>query len=80
MSSQATPEMLRRGSDAEYTPVELFEAVPSYACQRRSPRPCVNQDLVDALEPLRQERFVLFGSESAHICTSYYTSANVVLP
>lgn len=36
-------------------------AVPPLACMRRSPRPCVNQDIVDALKPLRDWRFAEYG-------------------
>lgn len=36
-------------------------AVPPLACMRYSPRPCVNQDLVDALRPLREWRFAEYG-------------------
>jgi len=40
-----------------------FSSVPSYACKRLSPYPCVNQPLVNALAPLREYRFVVYGSE-----------------
>lgn len=38
-------------------------AVPPLSCMRYSPRPCVNQALVDALKPLRDWRFAQFGCE-----------------
>lgn len=54
---------VRRGSDAVYTPVEDFAKVPLLSCKRKSPQPCINQRLVDELKPLREERFVMYGSE-----------------
>lgn len=41
-----------------------FAALPKLACQRASPRPCINHELVQALKPLRDERFLLYGSKS----------------
>ncbi|GAA5993476.1 hypothetical protein JCM11641_002670 [Rhodosporidiobolus odoratus] len=38
--------------------------VPPLACMRPSHRPCANQDLVDALKPLREWRLVEFGPGS----------------
>jgi len=44
------------------------------ACMRYSPRPCVNQGLVDALKPLRDWRFAEFGCESpSRSCTATKT-------
>jgi hypothetical protein len=42
--------------------------VPPLSCMRHSPRPCVNQALVDALKPLRDYRFAQFGCESIILC------------
>lgn len=44
-------------------PPSAFAAVPALAVFRPSPRPCVNQALVDELKPLRDLRFLLHGSE-----------------
>lgn len=38
-------------------------AVHSLACFRHSPRPCINQALVDELKPLKEWRFLNHGSE-----------------
>lgn len=38
------------------------QAVPMLACHRLSPRPCVNQALVEELKPLREFRFLRYGS------------------
>jgi hypothetical protein len=46
------------------SPVD-FAALPKLACQRPSPRPCINHELVEALKPLRDERFLLYGSKSS---------------
>ncbi|KAK4049870.1 hypothetical protein OIO90_005259 [Microbotryomycetes sp. JL221] len=78
MSDSIPPERLRRGSDAVYTPVELFSAVSEFACQRASPRPCINQDLVDALAPLREYRFVIYGAQS-HEGISYARALSVII-
>ncbi|GAA5940248.1 hypothetical protein JCM10213_008374 [Rhodosporidiobolus nylandii] len=37
--------------------------VPMLACERESPRPCINQALVDALAPIRAYRFLKFGTQ-----------------
>ncbi|GAA5920466.1 hypothetical protein JCM1841_003494 [Sporobolomyces salmonicolor] len=39
-------------------------AIPHLACMRLSPRPCINQKLVDELKVLRDYRFAEFGSGS----------------
>ncbi|KAM0786393.1 hypothetical protein ACM66B_001860 [Microbotryomycetes sp. NB124-2] len=67
-----------QGADTPLTPVELFEQVSKYACLRPSPRPCVNQALVDALNPLREERFVLFGTQS-HEGVSYARALSAII-
>lgn len=41
-----------------------FAALPQLACKRASHRFCVNHELVQALAPLRDERFLLYGSKS----------------
>ncbi|KAK4046069.1 hypothetical protein OIV83_006374 [Microbotryomycetes sp. JL201] len=66
------------GGDTQLTPVELFRAVSKYACARRSPRPCVNQALVDALAPLREERFVLLGSQRSE-SVSYARAISAII-
>jgi hypothetical protein len=48
--------------------------VPPLACMRYSPRPCVNQELVDALKPLRDFRFAEFGCESPRSYPSGFDS------
>ncbi|SCZ87626.1 BZ3500_MvSof-1268-A1-R1_Chr2-2g05092 [Microbotryum saponariae] len=48
------------------------------ACFRESPRPCVNQDLVDKLKPLREERFLLYGSAHPK-AISYATAISVII-
>ncbi|KDE06220.1 hypothetical protein MVLG_03498 [Microbotryum lychnidis-dioicae p1A1 Lamole] len=54
------------------TPVNIL------ACFRKSPRPCVNQDLVDKLKPLREERFLLYGSAHPK-AISYATAISVII-
>ncbi|GAA5880849.1 hypothetical protein JCM3774_000499 [Rhodotorula dairenensis] len=53
-------------------------AVPPLACMRYSPRPCVNQDLVDALKPLREWRFAEYGSGSPE-GISYSTAISAII-
>ncbi|BGP56473.1 hypothetical protein JCM8202v2_004093 [Rhodotorula sphaerocarpa] len=45
---------------------------------RYSPRPCVNQDLVDALRPLREWRFAEYGSSSPE-GISYSTAISAII-
>ncbi|GAA5873959.1 hypothetical protein JCM16303_002643 [Sporobolomyces ruberrimus] len=52
--------------------------VPPLACMRYSPRPCVNQELVDALKPLRDFRFAEFGSGSPE-AISYSTALAAII-
>ncbi|GAA5933417.1 DNA-directed DNA polymerase IV [Sporobolomyces koalae] len=52
--------------------------VPPLACMRFSPRPCVNQALVDALRPLRDYRFAEFGSQSPE-AISYSTALSAII-
>ncbi|SGZ26175.1 BQ5605_C024g09852 [Microbotryum silenes-dioicae] len=54
------------------TPVNIL------ACFRESPRPCVNQDLLDKLKPLREERFLLYGSAHPK-AISYATAISVII-
>lgn len=55
--------------------------VDQLACCRESPRPCVNQDLVNQLAPLRLHRFLKYGGTSvtvlARTCTLALESATV---
>ncbi|GAA5907550.1 type-X family DNA polymerase [Sporobolomyces salmoneus] len=53
-------------------------AVPPLSCMRYSPRPCVNQALVDALKPLRDYRFAEFGS-GAPESISYSTALSAII-
>ncbi|POY75321.1 hypothetical protein BMF94_1692, partial [Rhodotorula taiwanensis] len=53
-------------------------AVPPLACMRYSRRPCPNQDLVDALKPLREWRFVEYGSSSPE-GISYSTAISAII-
>ncbi|GAA5824972.1 hypothetical protein JCM11251_006046 [Rhodosporidiobolus azoricus] len=52
--------------------------VPPLACMRYSPRPCVNQKLVDALKPLREWRLVQFGPNSPE-AISYSTAVSAII-
>ncbi|GAA5832925.1 hypothetical protein JCM5353_003306 [Sporobolomyces roseus] len=52
--------------------------VPALACLRNSPRPCVNQGLIDALRPLRDWRFAEFGSASSE-GISYSTALSALI-
>lgn len=49
------------GGTSSLSTVAHRPAVPPLACMRYSPRPCVNQDIVDALKPLRDWRFAEYG-------------------
>ncbi|GAA5852035.1 hypothetical protein JCM9279_005039 [Rhodotorula babjevae] len=53
-------------------------AVPPLACMRFSPRPCVNQALVDALAPLREYRMKEFGPSSPE-AISYATALSAII-
>lgn len=53
-------------------------AVPPLACMRYSRRPCANQDLVDALRPLREWRFAEYGSSSPE-GISYSTAISAII-
>jgi hypothetical protein len=55
------------GDDDSRSPsaaVEQHDVVPRLACFRESPNPCINQALVDELKPLRDHRFLEYGSTS----------------
>ncbi|GAA6028582.1 hypothetical protein JCM8097_007293 [Rhodosporidiobolus ruineniae] len=52
--------------------------VPPLACMRYSPRPCVNQKLVDALKPLREWRLTEYGPGSPE-AISYSTALSVLI-
>ncbi|BGP25959.1 beta dna polymerase [Rhodotorula toruloides] len=54
------------------------QAVPALACYRLSPRPCVNQALVDELKPLREFRFLQYGTQ-AHESISYATAVSCII-
>lgn len=47
-------------------PAGYHAPVHQFACFRESPRPCLNQGLVDQLAPLRAFRFLKYGSGSDH--------------
>ncbi|TNY18635.1 hypothetical protein DMC30DRAFT_43545 [Rhodotorula diobovata] len=53
-------------------------AVPPLACMRLSPRPCVNQKLVDALAPLREWRIKEYGPNSPE-AISYATAVSAII-
>ncbi|GAA6003631.1 hypothetical protein JCM10207_003518 [Rhodosporidiobolus poonsookiae] len=53
-------------------------AVPKLACFRKSPRPCVNQKLVDELAPLRMWRFLQYGTQAKE-SISYATAISVII-
>ncbi|GAA5958857.1 hypothetical protein JCM3765_000759 [Sporobolomyces pararoseus] len=57
---------------------DRFSTVPSYACKRISPYPCINQELVDALTPLREYRFVVYGT-AEHEAISYATAISTII-
>ncbi|ORY74041.1 hypothetical protein BCR35DRAFT_306817 [Leucosporidium creatinivorum] len=55
-----------------------FAELPQLACQRASPRPCVNHELVQALKPLRDERFLLYGTQTKE-SISYATAISCII-
>ncbi|GAA5979099.1 hypothetical protein JCM5350_007065 [Sporobolomyces pararoseus] len=55
-----------------------FSTVPPYACKRISPYPCINQELVDALAPLREYRFVVYGTAEPE-AISYATAISTII-
>ncbi|GAA6058963.1 hypothetical protein JCM10212_001673 [Sporobolomyces blumeae] len=87
-SSTVSPRCDRTASlDSDLTPPEESAstsaslerpAVPPLACMRFSPRPCVNQALVDALRPLRDYRFAEFGAGSPE-AISYSTALSALI-
>ncbi|GAA6049117.1 hypothetical protein JCM3770_003894 [Rhodotorula araucariae] len=56
------------------------DAVPVHklACFRKSPRPCINQRLVDELKPLRTWRFLQYGTQDER-SISYATACSVII-
>ncbi|GAA5990221.1 hypothetical protein JCM10908_005880 [Rhodotorula pacifica] len=58
--------------DGPTRPVHMF------ACCRESPRPCINQDLVDQLAPLRMYRFLKHGTDHEKFI-SYATAVSVII-
>ncbi|BGP09413.1 hypothetical protein NBRC10512v2_005019 [Rhodotorula toruloides] len=66
------------GGTSSLSTVAHRPAVPPLACMRYSPRPCVNQDIVDALKPLRDWRFAEYGSGSPE-GISYATAISVII-
>ncbi|GAA5919160.1 hypothetical protein JCM5296_004095 [Sporobolomyces johnsonii] len=52
--------------------------VPPLACMRFSPRPCINQKLVDELKVLRDHRFAEFGTGSPE-AISYATAISAII-
>lgn len=67
LSDSSENERTGRDPSEEVTdPEETRDClVPYFACQRESRRPCVNQALVDELAPIREWRFLQYGSQSA---------------
>ncbi|GAA5879209.1 hypothetical protein JCM3774_003521 [Rhodotorula dairenensis] len=53
-------------------------AVHQFACFRKSPRPCINQNLVDQLKPLREYRFRKYGTDHEKFI-SYATAISVMI-
>lgn len=58
----ATVESMASTQEAIATTAPADPAVPALAVHRHSPRPCVNQALVDELATLRAWRFLQYGS------------------
>ncbi|BGP33527.1 hypothetical protein JCM10296v2_005331 [Rhodotorula toruloides] len=54
------------------------QTVPMLACHRLSPRPCVNQALVDELKPLREFRFLRYGTHAKE-SISYATAVSCII-
>ncbi|GAA5894238.1 hypothetical protein JCM6882_007609 [Rhodosporidiobolus microsporus] len=52
--------------------------VPALSCMRRSVKPCINQDLVDALSPLRTWRFLRYGTQHEK-SISYATCISAII-
>ncbi|KAG0656232.1 hypothetical protein C6P46_000388 [Rhodotorula mucilaginosa] len=81
----ADSEELCQGSlastDADEQQLLRGPAMPSvhhFACFRESPRPCVNQELVDQLAPLRSYRFLKYGTDHEKFI-SYATAVSVII-
>lgn len=62
------------GGTSSLSTVAHRPAVPPLACMRYSPRPCVNQDIVDALKPLRDWRFAEYGCAHPSLSTPPHRS------
>ncbi|SCV70470.1 BQ2448_1864 [Microbotryum intermedium] len=60
-SSSASQPDLDGQQTTTITPVNIL------ACFRESSRPCANQGLVDKLKPLKEERFLLYGSKGLEV-------------
>ncbi|GAA5833018.1 hypothetical protein JCM11251_006481 [Rhodosporidiobolus azoricus] len=56
----------------------LDPAVPALSCMRRSVQPCINQGLVDALSPLREWRFLKYGTGHEK-SMSYATAISAII-
>ncbi|GAA5870775.1 hypothetical protein JCM8547_001705 [Rhodosporidiobolus lusitaniae] len=64
-------------TESQAASLERPEVAP-LACMRYSPRPCVNQELVDALKPLREWRLIEYGPNSPE-AISYSTALSALI-
>ncbi|POY73408.1 hypothetical protein BMF94_3746 [Rhodotorula taiwanensis] len=80
LSDSSENERTGRDPSEEVTdPEETRDClVPYFACQRESRRPCVNQALVDELAPIREWRFLQYGTDSKEFI-SYATAVSAII-
>jgi len=79
--SPSLPAPAALDSDPDSSPTssnDPFSRVPSYACNRISLKPCINQSLVDALSPLREYRFTVYGTAPKE-SISYATGVSSII-
>ncbi|GAA6054740.1 hypothetical protein NBRC10513_007390 [Rhodotorula toruloides] len=69
---------LTSDSDSDTESSDDEQAVPMLACRRLSPRPCINQALVDELKPLREFRFLQYGTHAKE-SISYATAVSCII-
>ncbi|BGP49717.1 hypothetical protein JCM10450v2_005622 [Rhodotorula kratochvilovae] len=73
------PVAVEHSTQGSVTPAPSSIApVHKLACFRNSPRPCVNQRLVDELKPLRTWRFLQYGTQDER-SISYATACSVII-
>ncbi|KAL8280347.1 hypothetical protein RQP46_007264 [Phenoliferia psychrophenolica] len=67
-----------RASSTQESSLERPEVPDILSCCRESPRPCINQALVDALQPIRMMRLLQYGSRSKEFISYATAISNII--